>query len=121
MKPALRLRLDQLTERFEELTALLSDSDVINDNMRYRNLSQEHHDLALLTHTWQQYCQAELDIKTAEDMRLDPELREMADEERQAAMDRIVSLEAELNILMLPKDPSDHHSAFLEIRAGWYS
>ena len=80
MKASLRLRLDQLSDRFEELTALLSDPDVINDNKRYRALSRERSDLDDMVQVWARYCQAEKDLDTAELMRMDLELREMADE-----------------------------------------
>ena len=118
MKASLRLRLDQLSDRFEELTALLSDPDVINDNKRYRALSRERSDLQDMVQVWASYCQAEKDLDTAELMRMDLELREMADEEAAAARASIERLESELNLLMIPKDPNDRNAAFLEVRAG---
>ncbi|MEC7120570.1 MAG: peptide chain release factor 1 [Pseudomonadota bacterium] len=118
MKASLRLRLDQLSDRFEELTALLSDIEVINDNKRFRSLSRERSDLEEIVQVWQLYRQAEADLATAEDMRADPEFREMADEEAAEARQTIDQLEGRLNILMIPKDPNDRNAAFLEIRAG---
>ena len=118
MKASLRLRLDQLSDRFEELTALLSDPDVINDNKRYRALSRERSDLDDMVQVWADYCQAEKDLDTAEQMRMDLELREMADEEAADARASIERLESELNLLMIPKDPNDRNAAFLEVRAG---
>jgi len=49
MKASLRLRLDQLCDRHEELTALLADVEVISDNKRFRKLSREHRDLSEIT------------------------------------------------------------------------
>ena len=118
MKESLRLRLDQLSDRHEELTALLADVEVISDNKRFRQLSREHSDLSEITEVWTKYKQAEADIETAEAMLSDPDFKEMAVEEIKENKAIIASLEADLNILMIPKDPNDANSAYLEIRAG---
>ncbi len=118
MKASLRLRLDQLSDRFEELDALLADPAVINDNKRYRDLSREHSDLGDLVHTWRQWLQAEADLVAAQEMRHDPELRDLAEDEVKAAQASLARLEATLNVLMIPRDPHDRNAAFLEIRAG---
>ena len=118
MKESLRLRLDQLTDRYEELNALLADVEVISDNKRFRQLSREHNDLAEITSVWAKYRQAEEDILTAEAMLTDPDFKEMAQEEIKANKELIESLESELNVLMIPKDPNDANAAYLEIRAG---
>lgn len=118
MKESLRLRLDQLSDRHEELTALLADIEVISDNKRFRELSREHSDLEEITAVWSQYTQAEADIETAEAMLSDPDFKEMAQEEIRENKALIQQLEADLNILMIPKDPNDANSAYLEIRAG---
>lgn len=65
MKESLRLRLDQLSDRHEELNALLADIEVISDNKRFRQLSREHSELSELTDVWKKYTQAEKDIETA--------------------------------------------------------
>ena len=98
MKASLRLRLDQLCDRHEELTALLADAEVISDNKRFRKLSREHSDLTEITEVWGKYRQAE--------------------EEIQANKALLEELESQLNILMIPKDPNDSNAAYLEIRAG---
>ena len=81
MKASLRLRLDQLCDRHEELTALLADVEVISDNKRFRKLSREHNDLTEITEVWGKYRQAEEDIETAEMMKSDPDFKDMAEEE----------------------------------------
>ncbi len=118
MKESLRLRLDQLSDRHEELTALLADAEVISDNKRFRQLSREHNDLTEITEVWTKYKQAEEDIETAQAMLSDPDFKEMAQEEIKENKALIEKLEADLNILMIPKDPNDANSAYLEIRAG---
>jgi peptide chain release factor 1 len=118
MKASLRLRLDQMSDRFEELNALLSEPSVINDNKRYRALSREHSELDPLVAKWSAYAQAEADLATAEAMRSDPELRDLADDEIDSAQTQLSQFEDDLNILMIPNDPNDRNAAFLEIRAG---
>lgn len=118
MKESLRHRLDQMVDRFEEVTALLSDPDTINDGKAFRALSMEHSELSEITEAWTRYVQAEEDLATAHELLDDPDMKQMALEEIEAAKASISTLEDELNVMMLPKDPNDKATAFLEIRAG---
>lgn len=118
MKESLRHRLDQMVDRFEEVTALLSDPDTISDNKKFRELSMEHSDLSEITTTWQDFVQAEADLQTANELLSDPEMKEMALDEIEVARANIETLEERLNVMLLPKDPNDKATAFLEIRAG---
>jgi len=121
MKESLRLRLDQMVDRYEEVTALLSDPSVISDNNKFRELSVEHSDLMDITTLWQNYVRAEKDQADAEVMlkeASDPDMKEMMQEEIDSSRDTIVEMEEALNVMMLPKDPNDKVPAFLEIRAG---
>lgn len=118
MKESLRHRLDQMVDRFEEVTALLSDPNTISDNKKFRELSMEHSDLSEITTTWQDFVQAEADLQTANELLSDPEMKEMALDEIEVARANIETLEERLNVMMLPKDPNDKATAFLEIRAG---
>lgn len=122
MKESLRFRLDQMSDRFEEVTAMLSEPETMSDNKKFRELSVEHSDLSALVDVWGKYRQAEEDLATAEEMLSDSagdgDMKEMAQEEIQAAKDTINALEDVLNVMMLPKDPNDKVPAFLEIRAG---
>lgn len=121
MKESLRLRLDQIVDRYEEVTALLSDPSVISDNNKFRELSVEHSDLMEITTLWQNYVRAETDQADAETMLAessDPEMKEMMQDEIDSASKTIAEMEEALNVMMLPKDPNDKVPAFLEIRAG---
>ncbi|HCR87596.1 MULTISPECIES: peptide chain release factor 1 [Psychrobacter] len=121
MKESLRLRLDQMVDRYEEVTALLSDPSVISDNNKFRELSVEHSDLMEITTLWQNYVRAETDQADAEAMLAessDPEMKEMMQDEIDSARKTIAEMEEALNVMMLPKDPNDKVPAFLEIRAG---
>ncbi|TBL72208.1 peptide chain release factor 1 [Obesumbacterium proteus] len=118
MKPSIVAKLEALQERHEEVQAHLGDAGVIADQDRFRALSREYAQLTDVTrcfHTWQQVQE---DLATAELMLDDPEMREMAQEEISEAKNQIADLEQQLQILLLPKDPDDERSCYLEIRAG---
>ncbi|ELA08504.1 peptide chain release factor 1 [Moraxella macacae 0408225] len=118
MKESLRVRLDQMADRFEEVTALLSDPETMSDNKKFRQLSVEHSDLSDLVATWHAFIQAEDDLACAEEMLSDPDMKDLAQEEIQSVKAKIDALTEALNVMMLPKDPNDKAMAFLEIRAG---
>ena len=120
MKESIKLRLESLVDRFEELAALLSDGDVISDQKKFREYSMEYSELEPVVEAFKQWQQAVEDQETANQMLQedDADLREMAKEELQEAKATEERLEAELQILLLPKDPNDHRNVFLEVRAG---
>ena len=109
MKASLTDKLLQIQDRFEELGALLSDSEVIGQQEKFRAFSKEYAELepVVLSHT--QYLQACTDLSDslslAEDS--DPDIREMAAEEAKALEQSIRELGHELEILLLPNDPND--------------
>ena len=115
MKESLR---HQMTDRFEEVTALLSDPETLSDSKKFRELSVEHSDLSELVEIWGRFCQAEKDLEVASEMLGDPDMKELAQDEIEIAKSNINELTEMLNVMMLPKDPSDKATAFLEIRAG---
>lgn len=120
MKESVVRKLESLVERFEEVQALLSNAQVIADQDKFRNLSREYAQLEDVVKAFQQYQQAEQDLVSAQEMMQeeDAEMREMATEEYKAAKQSIDTLESDLQILLLPKDPNDDRNCFLEVRAG---
>ena len=120
MKDSVIRKLEGLLERNEEVLALLSDAGVIADQERFRALSKEYSQLEDVVRTFKSFQQAEEDLESAKEMMEedDAELKEMAQEEFKAAKATISSLEDELQILLLPKDPNDDNNCFVEIRAG---
>jgi peptide chain release factor 1 len=111
-------KLDQLTERLEELNSLLMQEGVTADMDSYRKMTREHAELGPLVELYKAYRQAEDDIRTAQEMLADPEMKEMAQEEITGARGRIEQLEVDLQKMLLPKDPNDERNIYLEIRAG---
>lgn len=120
MKESVLRKLESLIERFEEVQALLGEPDVISDQERFRALSKEFSQLEEVVKCFRAYQQAQDDLMAAEEMAKedDAEMREMAQEEIKQAKGDIGNLEEQLQILLLPKDPNDDSSCFLEIRAG---
>ena len=118
MTPSLLRKLEILSERHEEVGHLLSDPAVMNDNQKFRTLSKEYSQLEPVANNLALYRQAQKDLVSAEQMRNDPEMRELADDEIPVAQARIVELDEQLSLLLIPKDPRDDANLFLEVRAG---
>lgn len=120
MKDSIVRKLEGLVERYEEVQALLGDPEIISKQDKFRALSKEYAQLEDTVLCFQRYQQAVEDENSAEAMRGDddPEMRDMAEEELTDAKARREALSAELEILLLPKDPNDDNPCYLEIRAG---
>ncbi len=120
MKPSIHTKLQSLSERLEEINALLADPEVIGDQDRFRGLSQEYAQVNPVVNTFREYQQVLADIDSAKQMLAedDAEMREMAQQELEEAGARKARLEQQLQLLMLPQDPNDQRNIFLEIRAG---
>lgn len=114
----MRSRLEQLAHRLIEVDAMLAEPDTASAMDRFRKLSRERAELEPVVTVFNQFLATEGDIQAARDMQADPEMRDMADEELALGEDRLEKLAAELQILLLPRDPDDNRSVFLEIRAG---
>ncbi len=118
MKPFVRNTLLRQKTRLDELDALLSAPDVVNDLERFRSLSREHADASVIVEAFNRHQQREADLVAAQDLLADADMAEMAQEEMAAAQADIERLDAELQHMLLPKDPDDERPAFVEIRAG---
>ncbi|AXK72566.1 peptide chain release factor 1 [Lysobacter sp. TY2-98] len=118
MNPSLRRKLEALAERREELERLLADPTLINDAEQFRRLSREFSQLEPVANALADEQRARDDLAAAQAMRDDPELRELADEEIDAASQRLERLEGELLAHLIPKDPRDEGDLYLEVRAG---
>lgn len=118
MNPSLLIKLEQLADRLQELDGLLALQDATADMETYRRLTREHAELTPLVEHYRTWRQARLDLEAAEAWLSDPEMRELAQEEKAAAEARLAGLERALQIMLLPRDPNDERNLFLEIRAG---
>ena len=100
-------KLKELALRYEDLQAQLADPSVYGDADRLRTVNRELKELAPVTETYQAYQKAEADSAAAEAMLSDPELRELAQAELNAAREEAERLRQELKRLLLPRDPND--------------
>jgi peptide chain release factor 1 len=120
MKQSIRDKLEQLQQRLEELDGLLASPEIISDQNQFRELSIEYAEINPVVDNFNAYQAAEVEKANAEDMLqdTDPDIREMAGEEIEAAKAECKRINQDLQILLLPKDPEDHSNTFLEVRAG---
>jgi peptide chain release factor 1 len=120
VKASIQHKLDNLAQRFEEITALLAEPEVQNDQNRFRALSREYAQLDPVIACFRDYQSALDDIAYAEELAKDgdPDVRALAKEESANAWEKREALTERLQILLLPKDPNDERNIFLEVRAG---
>ena len=120
MKTSLLTKLDALSDRHEEVSALLGDADTAADQNRFRDLSKEFAHLNEVVTQHQRWNRLQEAVTDARQMLndSDAEIRELAAEEIAEAKRELTDIEAALQVLLLPQDPSDGNNVFLEIRAG---
>lgn len=120
MNKTLLSKLDTISERVEEISALLADPDVMGDQNKFRGLSQEYSLIQPISECYSEYQTTLDNIEEARSMleEDDAEMKELAEAELEESKEKINELELELQKLLLPKDPDDEHNVFLEIRAG---
>ncbi len=114
----MRSRLEQLSQRLIEVDALLAQPETAADMDRFRKLSRERAELEPVVAAFAAFTGTEDDLATAQEMLSDPELKSMGEEEIKTGRIKLEELEAALQKLLLPRDPNDGRSLFLEIRAG---
>src|SRR5450830_1722586 len=118
MKQSMLDKLDQLANRLVELDELLMHPDATSNMDNYRKMTREHAELGPLVAVYHRYQEAGNDIATAQEMLNDPDMKDFAQEEIEAAKATMLQLERELQTMLLPKDANDERNIFLEIRAG---
>jgi peptide chain release factor 1 len=114
-------RLDQLEAKYEELNAALSSSEIVNDSSRYQKTAKAHSEIAPMVEKYREYKDLKRGIADSRAMianETDAEMRTYAQEEQDKLEARVVAVEEELRVLLLPKDPNDEKDIILEIRAG---
>jgi peptide chain release factor 1 len=118
MKPFLLNRLERYATRLGELEFLLSREDIMKDMKQFLVLSREHTEVAAIATRYTRWLACQSNLKAAHDMLSDADMAEMAQEEIDSATAEMAQLDAELQRMLLPKDPDDVRNAFMEIRAG---
>ena len=120
MKPSILQKLEQLRDRYEEIGYLLSSPEIISNQDKFRALSKEYSELEDVAAAYTSYEQAQQDLEEAKALASDPdpEMRAMGEEEVESSRERLEALEADIEILLLPKDPDDGRNVIVEVRAG---
>ena len=120
MKNSIRLKLENLKDRFDEIEALLSDAEIIADQNRFRDLSKEYAELEEVVKSFNHHQSVSENLEQAREIKEDddPDIREMAADEISSASEELEKLDLSLQKLLLPKDSKDSCNVFLEIRAG---
>ncbi len=114
-------KLDQIEKRYVEMTTELSSPEVLNDSANYQKLARRHSELSEMVEKYREWKQIDKGLTEARQMALeaeDPEMQQMAQDEEKQLAERKETIERELKILLLPKDPNDEKNVILEIRAG---
>src|SRR5262249_34230814 len=114
-------RLNQIESKYDELTRALASPEVIGDSSRYQKTAKAHAELSEIVEKYREYKDLKRGIEESKTMiaeESDAELRAYAQEELSRLEERLAATEAELKILLVPKDPNDEKNVILEIRAG---
>ncbi|HVZ73992.1 MAG TPA: peptide chain release factor 1 [Polyangia bacterium] len=111
-------KLALVETRYEELSAMLSDPQVLADKRQLQKLSKEHADLRELIEKLREHRDVVRRVSEARELQKDPEMRDMAHEEEKQLLGEQEQLEQVMKVLLMPKDPNDEKNILLEIRAG---
>ena len=111
-------RLKAIYRQYEELLQRLELPETYSDSALYARVEREARELQPVAEAYAAYARACGDLEAAQALLSDPEMRELAQEELQAAKAERERLERELRILLLPKDPNDSKNVIMEIRGG---
>jgi len=114
-------KLKQIESRYDEMTRELSSPEVLADSARFQKLAKQHAELNDIVSKYRDWKDIEKGLQGAKQLLVeadDPEMKQMAHDEQHALEDRRHTVERELKVLLLPKDPNDEKNVIVEIRAG---
>ncbi|MEW6172588.1 MAG: peptide chain release factor 1 [Bacillota bacterium] len=114
-------KLAKLEERYENLTSIIADPEVMSDYTRWREHVKARAEIEPVVTVYREYKGVVSEIEDAETLlreEKDPEFRELAEEEIEALKEKKEDLTRQLKVLLLPKDPNDEKNVIIEIRAG---
>lgn len=113
-------RLEVICERYNQITEMLSDPNIVSDIKKLTELSKEQRGLEAVVNKYNELKQLERDIEDLKEMSKDsdPDLREMAELELVSSQERIEKIIEEIKILLIPKDPNDEKNVIVEIRGA---
>ena len=111
-------KLEAVEKRYEELTKMISDPEVISNNSEWQKLMKEHSSIEDVVFKFREYKVAKKQMEEAKEMMEDKDLKELAEMEYYENKEKLPKIEEELKVLLIPKDPNDDKSIICEIRGG---
>ena len=111
-------KLETVKKRYDELTKMISDPEVISNHTEWQKLMKEHASIEEIVLKFREYKKEKQAMEEAEELMKDPEMKELAEEEYYASKEKLPEIEEELKFLLIPKDPDDDKNIICEIRAG---
>ena len=111
-------KLETVEKRYDELTKMISDPEVISNHTEWQKLMKEHASIEEIVLKFREYKKTKQAMEEAEELMKDPEMKELAEEEYYASKEKLPEIEEELKFLLIPKDPDDDKNIICEIRAG---
>ena len=111
-------KLEVVEKKYEELTKIISDPEVIANQTEWQKAMKEHASMEEIVLKFREYKKIKQSMEEAEELMQDPDMKELAEEEYYASKEKLPKLEEELKVLLIPKDPDDDKNIICEIRAG---
>ena len=111
-------KLEAVERRYEELTQMISDPEVISNNSEWQKLMKEHSSIEDIVFKFREYKEAKQHMEEAKEMMEDKDLKDLAEAEYYENKEKLPKIEEELKILLIPKDPNDDKNIICEIRGG---
>ncbi len=111
-------KLESVEKRYEELTKMISDPEIIANQSEWQKLIKEHSNIEEIALKFKEYKETKNRMNEAKEMMEDKELKELAELEFYETKEKIPQIEEELKILLIPKDPNDDKNIICEIRGG---
>ena len=111
-------KLEAVEKRYDELTKLIADPEVISNQSEWQKLMKEHASMEEIVLKFREYKKIKQAMEEAEELMQDPDMKELAEEEYYSSKEQLPKLEEELKVLLIPKDPDDDKNIMCEIRAG---
>ena len=111
-------KLEAVEKRYEELTKIISDPEVIANQSEWQKAMKEHAGIEDIVIKFREYKKVKQAMEEAEELMQDADMKELAEEEYYSSKDKLPKIEEELKILLIPKDPDDDKNIMCEIRAG---
>lgn len=111
-------KLEAVEKRYEELTKMIADPEVIAKQTEWQKAIKEHASIEDVVLKFREYKKTKQSMEEAEELMQDPDMKELAEEEYYSSKEQLPKLEEELKVLLIPKDPDDDRNIICEIRGG---